>query len=74
MNPVADWLGRLGMGVAPASAPVSLGARRTEHRDVPGFAVRRLDFPPDLSLPTHDHRDATIAPLTALAHPTRPQW
>jgi AraC family transcriptional regulator len=61
MNPAADWLGRLGMGVAAASAPVSLGARRTEHRDVPGFAVRRLDFPPDLSLPTHDHRDATIA-------------
>jgi len=50
MNPAADWLGRLGMGVAAASAPVSLGARRTEHRDVPGFAVRWLDFPPDLSL------------------------
>jgi len=61
MNPAADLLGRQGMGMAAASAPVSLGARRTEHRDVPGFAVRRLDFPPDLTLPIHDHRDATIA-------------
>ena len=61
MNPAADWLGRQGMGMAAASTPVSLGARRIEHRDVPGFAVRRLEFPPDLTLPTHDHRDATIA-------------
>lgn len=44
-----------------ASAPVSLGASRTEHRDVPGFAVRTLQFPADLSLPSHDHPEATIA-------------
>jgi AraC family transcriptional regulator len=44
-----------------SSEPISLGARRTEHREVPGFAVRRLDFPPDLYLPPHQHLEPTIA-------------
>jgi AraC family transcriptional regulator len=44
-----------------ATAPVSLGASRTDHRDVPGFAVRMLQFPADLTLPSHEHREATIA-------------
>jgi AraC family transcriptional regulator len=43
------------------SAPLSLGASRTDHRDVPGFAVRMLQFPADLTLPSHEHREATIA-------------
>lgn len=58
MNPAPGTLRRLGMA---ASAPVSLGASRTEHREVPGFAVRTLQFPPDLSLPSHEHPEATIA-------------
>jgi len=59
MNREPNQAGRLGM--ATAGVPISLGARRTEHRDVPGFAVRRLDFPGNLSLPSHDHSEATIA-------------
>jgi AraC family transcriptional regulator len=41
--------------------PVSLGARRTLRREVPGFGVRWLDFAPALSLPTHAHARACIA-------------